>query len=156
MITSSEIETASGIKRADGSNDRDTAEQISEFAHAAQEKVSAAAEPLKENATNAAEEQKQRGADHMDHLAQAVHGAADELGKEVPQAARYVHSGADQLQRVSHLLRDNSLEDLASMAKRVAHDRPMAFIGGAMAAGFVLARFLRSSAQSPSRMGAGR
>jgi len=102
-------------------------------------------QPLKEDAIELAEEQKARGADRIQTLAQAVHGAAEEIGKQVPQAAGYIHSGAEQLERASQMLRDNSVDDLVQMTKRLAREQPLTFIGGSVAAGFVLARFLRST-----------
>jgi ElaB/YqjD/DUF883 family membrane-anchored ribosome-binding protein len=126
------------------SNGADTT-NLSELASNAAEQLQAAAQPLKEDARQLAEEQKSRGADRIQTLAQAVHGAAEEIGKQVPQAAGYIHSGAEQLERASRMLRDNSVDDLVQMTKRLAREQPLAFIGGSVAAGFVLARFLRSS-----------
>jgi hypothetical protein len=127
-------------------------DQLSDLAQTAKQQAAAAAEPIKENARDIAEQQKQRHAGKIDNVAQAVHGAADDLGQEMPQTARYIHSGAEQLERASRLLRENSVDDLVQMANRLAHDRPLAFIGGSMIAGFALGRFLRSSASGATGM----
>ncbi|HEX3431415.1 MAG TPA: hypothetical protein VHT03_11060 [Rhizomicrobium sp.] len=120
-------------------------DDAAEATRTAKDQISAAAQPIADKAREVAEEQKQSGADRIQGIARAVHGAADNIGKEVPQLAGYVHSGAEQLERASCLLRENSVDDLLKMTNRLAHDRPLAFIGGSVAAGFVLARFLKSS-----------
>jgi hypothetical protein len=127
-------------------------EQLSDIAQTAKEQANAAAEPVKQNAREIAEQQKQRHAGSIDSIANAVHCAADDLGDEMPQAATYIHSGAEQLERASRLLRENSVDDLMQMASRLAHERPLTFIGGSVIAGFALGRFLRSSASSPDGM----
>jgi methyl-accepting chemotaxis protein len=119
----------------------------------AKEQVAAAAQPIADKARDVAEEQKQSGADRIDEVARAVHTAADEIGKQVPQVANYIHSGAEQLERTSRVLRENSVDELLQMTNRFAHDRPLAFIGGSVAAGFMLARFLKSSGSPAAQPG---
>ena len=119
--------------------------QISEFAQTAKSQAASAIQPIANNAKSMAEEQKQRGATRIDGIARAVHSAADEIAKEVPVAANYVHAAADRLDRTSSMLRDNSVEDLLKMATDFAQERPYLFIGGAVASGFLLTRLLRSS-----------
>jgi len=122
--------------------------QISEFAQTAKSQAASAIQPIANNAKSMAEEQKQRGATRIDGIARAVHSAADEIAKEVPVAATYVHAAADRLDRTSGLLRDNSVEDLVKMATDFAQERPYLFIGGAVASGFLLTRLLRSSTET--------
>lgn len=119
--------------------------QISEFAQSAKDQASAAIQPIANNARSMAEEQKARGAERIGSLAQAIHGAADEIAQEVPLAANYVHTAAEKLDNASKLLREKSVEDLMEMATDFAEERPYVFLGGAVAAGFVLMRLLRSS-----------
>jgi ElaB/YqjD/DUF883 family membrane-anchored ribosome-binding protein len=119
--------------------------QISEFAQSAKNQASAAIQPIANNARSMAEEQKARGAERIGNIAQAVHGAADEIAKEVPLAANYVHAAADKLGNASRTLQDSSVDDLMQMAVDFAEERPYVFLGGAVAAGFVLMRLLRSS-----------
>jgi len=121
--------------------------QISEFAQTAKSQAASAIQPIANNARSMAEEQKERGATRIDGIARAVHNAAEEISKEVPVAANYVHAAADRLERTSSLLRDNSVEDLAKMATDFAQERPYLFIGGAVATGFLLTRLLRSSVE---------
>src|ERR1043165_5986121 len=77
--------------------------QISEFAQSAKSQASAAIQPIANNARSLAEEQKQRGADRIDEIARAVHGAAEELSREVPMAGNYIHAAADKLDQTSRM-----------------------------------------------------
>jgi hypothetical protein len=134
---------------AAGADGRDTSRNMADEAQAAQEnvqeKISNAADSMADRARNFTEQQKRDGAERVDDAATAVHRAADEIAKQSPLAGRYMHAGARQLDRASRILRENSLDELYRMTNRLAHDRPLAFIGGSVAAGFVLARVLRSS-----------
>jgi len=119
--------------------------RISTLAQTAKEQASAAVAPIRDNARTVVEEQKERGASRIDSLAQAIRGAANQLDEEIPQAAGYVNAAAGQLERVSSLLRDNSVEELMGKATDLAEERPVVFVAGALAIGFVLARLLRST-----------
>jgi hypothetical protein len=48
-------------------------------------------------------------------------------------------------------LRERSLDDLMQSFGRFARTQPATFFGGAVVAGFALSRFLKSSADAPSR-----
>jgi ElaB/YqjD/DUF883 family membrane-anchored ribosome-binding protein len=128
-----------------GSRSRRVKGQISEFAQSAKNQASAAMQPIANNARSMADEQKARGAERIGNIAQAIHSAADEIAKEVPLAANYVHSAADKLDNASRTLRENSVDDLLRMTTEFAEERPYVFLGGAVAAGFMLMRLLRSS-----------
>lgn len=119
--------------------------QISEFAQSAKNQASAAIQPIADNARSLAEEQKQRGANRIDEIARAVHSAAEELTREIPGAGTYIHAAADKLDQTSRMLREKSVEDLLETATEFAEERPFLFVGGAVAAGFLLTRLLRSS-----------
>lgn len=99
-------------------------------------------------ARDLAEARKAAAADNVVRLSRAVHGAADQLGEELPQAARYIHSAADRLQGASKTLRERSVEDMVADVSDFARRQPVAALAGAVLAGFALARFLKSS-QSP-------
>ena len=78
-------------------------------------------------------------------LGQAVHGAADQLGKEMPQAAGFIHSAADRLQSAASSMRERPIEDLVEGFRDFARRQPAAALAGSVLAGFALARFLKSS-----------
>jgi hypothetical protein len=98
-----------------------------------------------------AEQQKAAGADNMARLGQAVHGAADQLGHALPQAADFIHSAADTLQSAAASLRERPIEDLVGGFRDFARRQPVAALAGSVLAGFALARFLKSSSPSERR-----
>jgi hypothetical protein len=102
-------------------------------------------EALRNTASDFAEAGKQQGAERIDRLGRAVHGAADELGKEIPQAADYVHTAAESLETAAEHLRNRSVEDLIGSFNRFARQQPIAAFAGAILAGFVVSRFIKSS-----------
>jgi hypothetical protein len=104
-----------------------------------------ATEALRDTATDFAEAGKAQGAERIQRLGRAVHGAADQLGREIPQAADYVHSAADSIESAAAQLRDRSIEDLIGTFNRFARQQPVAAFAGAALAGFVLSRFIKSS-----------
>lgn len=106
-----------------------------------------AAESVKGRARTVVEEQKEQGAERIDAFGRAVHGAAEELGKEIPEAARYVHSAADRLQGLSSGLRERSVGELTERLQRFARNQPAAAFAGSVLAGFALSRFLKSSSR---------
>lgn len=104
-----------------------------------------AAEALKGTAADLAEAGKATGAERIGRLGRAVHGAANEIGKELPQAAEYVHTAGDGLENAAAHLREHSVEDLFESFSRFARRQPAVAFAGAIAAGFVLSRFIKSS-----------
>ena len=96
-------------------------------------------------AADFAEAGKETGAERIGRLGRAVHGAANEIGKELPQAAEYVHTAGDGLENAAAHLRDHSVEDLFESFNRFARRQPVAAFAGAILAGFVLSRFIKSS-----------
>ena len=137
-------------------------ERTSDTAGAASHDFSAAADDMKSTAREAAghlaeetrefaEDQKAAGADNMARFGQAVHGAADQLGKELPQAAGFIHSAADTLQSAASSIRERSIEDQVARFRDFARRQPAAAFAGSLLAGFALARFLKSSSPRERR-----
>ncbi len=114
-----------------------------------QDESKGAISDVEDQTVEAADEAKVKGVDQMAGVSRAVHGAADELGRELPQAAGYIHSVADRLERASSALRERSVEDLVSTFGSFARRQPAAAFAGSMLAGFALSRFLKSSAPRP-------
>ena len=100
-----------------------------------------------------AQRQKERAAEGLGGVADALHEASRKLlGGNQAATARYTDMAADQIERMSQMLRDRSLEDLVGDAEAFARRQPALFLGGALAAGFVLARVLRNApAVAPRR-----
>jgi hypothetical protein len=64
--------------------------------------------------------------------------------------ARYVRDAAKQVDSLSSNIRGRSVTELMQAATDLAHSQPAVFFAGAMAAGFALSRFLKSSAAASS------
>lgn len=104
------------------------------------------AEPLKDKAEQLAEEQKDAGTGHIRTLATAVHGAARELEGGMPGVARSVHDVAQRIEATADTVRNKSVEELFETFDQYARKQPGIVFGGAVIAGLVLTRFLKSSA----------
>ncbi|MCP1838364.1 hypothetical protein ACVIHI_000267 [Bradyrhizobium sp. USDA 4524] len=105
-----------------------------------------------QKAEHAAGRQKQAGASQIEQVAQAVHGAADELQQQMPKAAEFAHAAASRIEEGAGALRESSLRDLSGTFNDFGRKEPLAVFGGAALAGFAISRFLKSSAD-PSRGG---
>lgn len=95
---------------------------------------------------DAAEQQKHRAAEGIQGFARSLHDMARNLDSEhqdIP--ARYTHLAAEQLERTAQALDRRSMEEMLTDVERFARRRPAVFIGSAFAAGFLVARFLKSS-----------
>ena len=128
--------------------DNQSSSDLSTLADTAKAKLGEVAEPVKEKAIEVAEQQKDAGADQVGHFAQAMHGAASALEKEMPQLANYVHDAGQKLESLADDLRNGSVDDLMDRFGSYAKDQPALVFGGAMVAGFALTRFLKSSAKN--------
>lgn len=131
--------------RTASGGERRGAEETGFIGSAAESLKDRAPEALRNTAADFAEAGKQQGAERIDRLGRAVHGAADEIGKEIPQAADYVHTAAEGLETAAEHLRNRSVEDLIGTFNRFARQQPVAAFAGAILAGFVVSRFIKSS-----------
>ena len=123
------------------------AQDISSLSRRAQSNIAEAADQAKAEARRMATQQKNVGADRLGEVAGAVHGAARNLEAGMPQVASYVHGAAVQLEDAANMLRHRNVDDLLDGIGNFARSQPVVFFGGAMLAGFALARFLMSSRQ---------
>jgi hypothetical protein len=98
-----------------------------------------------------AEEQRARGAEAIKAFSRAMTAAAAELAEQSPAAARYARDAAHTIDDLSRSIRDRSATALMHSATEVARSQPMLFFAGAIAAGFSLSRFLKSSAAHEHR-----
>lgn len=123
---------------------------------AAKEQASAFAADVGHELNQSADEQKVRGAEAIQGFARAMNSAAGELEGQSPMVARYVRDAAHQVDALSGNLRSKSVPDLMHAASDLARAQPLLFIAGAMASGFALSRFLKSSASRSDSVGSGR
>ena len=93
-----------------------------------------------------AEQQKMRGVEAIQGFSRAISSAATELERQSPMIAGYVRDAAKQVDGFSNNIRGRSVTELMQVATDLARKQPVVFLAGAMAAGFALSRFLKSSA----------
>jgi hypothetical protein len=126
-----------------GADLKQTAQSVQ---RAAKEQASAFAADVGHELGQTAEEQKVRGVEAMQGFAHAINTAAKELERQSPMVARYARDAAQQVETLSNNLRGRSVTDLMHAASDLARAQPAMFIAGAVASGFMLSRFLKSSA----------
>ena len=98
-----------------------------------------------ERGTQMLEERKGWVTGEVDAVAYALHRSADELSADGSGAAQYAHWAADALDRVSQHLHQKDVKSLLRETQDFARREPGIVIGGALAVGFALTRFLKSS-----------
>jgi hypothetical protein len=104
-----------------------------------------------ENLSRLADEKKNASAERISDLARAVHEVANNLERDLPQAVKPLHDAAAALERAANTLKERSVVALMDGVGRFARAQPVAFFGGTVLAGLVLARFLKSSNDQSSR-----
>ena len=115
------------------------------LAEAARTKAHELGEAAKQEAVRFVEEGKRNLAEHGEEVSKVVGGVSDQIERLVPPAGPYVQALADQIQGLSSTLRERSVDDLLSDARRVAERRPGLLVAACFFAGFGLARLLKAS-----------
>lgn len=127
----------------------DLAAQVKETAQTTAKAISAQASELLGNVgdelSQTADQQKARGADVMRDVARAIHNAAGELSDRSPEVATTIHTAADSIQGLADTLQSRKIGELVTAASDAARTHPTTFFIGAIAAGFAISRFLKSS-----------
>lgn len=100
---------------------------------------------------DAAESQRRRAADAVRGMAGALHRAAGDLKPENETMGRYTDMAAERLDRFAGYLRSTDWSQVVEEAEDMARRQPAWFIGGAMAAGFLLARAVKNTAAPRAR-----
>jgi hypothetical protein len=111
----------------------------SDEARGAEQSLKESAAQLKDSAAQLAEQQKKTGSRQISGIA-----GADQLEQQLPGAAGYIHDAAERIDHAASDLRNRNFADIADGVRRLGQERPLALFGGAVLAGFVLTRFLKS------------
>jgi len=102
----------------------------------------------KDRARSAIDERKEGLAQDVGDFAHALRASASDLeGHDKAYVAHYVQQAANSVEQIADTLHRQDLRDLMRHTEDFARRQPGLFIGGAVAAGFALARFLKSSAE---------
>lgn len=107
---------------------------------------------MRQRARSAVDHQKDAAVGRIEGVAHALRSASDDLrGRGQPMVAEYSSQVAEGLESMADSLSRRNVDDLVGGVEDFARERPVAFIGGAMVAGFALARFMKSSSARRSR-----
>lgn len=92
-------------------------------------------------------EQKRVAADEIGNVAEALRKTARAMHAQEhpPMITPYAERAAESLERFSSTLRERDLDALVRQTEDFARRQPGVFVGSAVVAGFLLARFFRSS-----------
>lgn len=116
-----------------------------------QEAAGELTQTLRQQITSQVTAQQERAVDTLDTVALLLHQAGEHAHREDKATiAQYTDQASEQVERLSNAVRDRQADQLLSETKQLAQKQPGWFVGGALLAGFLGARFLRSSAQPPS------
>jgi hypothetical protein len=146
--------TGSGTEAAK-ENAEHLTERVKDRAAGLKRKAEDTVQDMGARARSAADEQKNMAAERVGGVARALRVASDDLrDKGQPMVAEYSRHLAEGLESMAQSLSRRSVDDLVEGIEDFARQRPVAFMGGAMVAGFALARFMKSSAGRRSERGA--
>lgn len=100
--------------------------------------------------------QKHEAAQRLTPIQTALRETAQQLRKQGQgPVAEYADKTSDGVERVSSYLRETDVDEMVEEARGFARSRPAFFLGGALALGFLGARFLKSSSQEAASGGNG-
>jgi hypothetical protein len=110
------------------------------------------AQQMRRRARSAVDQQKEAAVGGIEGMAHALRSASDDLQERgQPVVAEYSRQVADGLESMANWVSRRNLDDLVGGVEDFARQRPVAFLGGAVVAGFALARFMKSSSARRSR-----
>ncbi len=124
----------------------DLRDQAGRAAHDAKGAASSIAETARARLNDMLGQQKAAGADRIAGVAKAAHSAAGDLDKTNPHMARLVRTAAENVDKIADDVRSRDIGQVFSSLADFGRKQPVAFFGGAVLAGFVLSRFLKSDA----------
>lgn len=124
----------------------DPNQKLGQAAQTVKEQASRAAEMAKKKGETLLNEQKDVAANKVEELVGALRSTGDHLQQEsYPQIAQYVQNAAQRVEQFAQALRERDVNAAMDDMRSLARHQPALFIGGAVALGFLAARFLKSS-----------
>lgn len=98
------------------------------------------------------QKQTQQVADRVSGVAEALHGAARSLDQSQNRAiARYVRQAGGQIHSLTRNLQERRWDQLVADTEEFARRQPTWFVLGAVAAGFLVGRFLSTAMRGQSQ-----
>ena len=127
-------------------------ERIKDKAGELKQQAKETAEEVRQRARSAVDQQKHAAVGQVEGIAHALRTASDELRDQgQPMVAEYSRYAAEGLESMAQSLDRREVGEFVENIEQFARERPVAFIGGAMVAGFALARFMKSSSARRDR-----
>lgn len=146
--------TQAGGPTQPGARDRSAssdsmAEQASQTGEQIKQQASHWAEDARSRGKQMLHEQKSNAAEQISGVARALRQSADQCKQEASQqtAGRVLEQAASGLEQFSDMLRHRDIDSMMEQAGSLMRRQPALFVGGAIAAGFVLSRFFKSSSE---------
>ena len=121
-------------------------DQATQAAEEAKSTVAAIADEARAKFGKMVDDQKAAGADQVASMARAAQAAVGDLRESSPQLARFIENAAGQIETLADDIRASSINDIVGAMAAFGRRRPIAFFGGAVAVGFLFARFMKSDA----------
>lgn len=114
------------------------------------DKAAGLAHGAKEQARAQYDDKKNAAVGELGTLASSLRRVADDLGSSHPDnmSGKVVSTLADRLESFSQTLEGKDIDTVVNDVQRFARRNPAAFLGGAVALGFIASRFLKSSADT--------
>lgn len=109
------------------------------------EKAAGLANDAKQQARAQYDEKKEVARGELDTLASALRRAGSEVGESGGMSGRLISTAADRIESFSRSIEGKDLDEVIYSVERFARSNPAAFLGGAVAIGFLASRFLKSS-----------
>ncbi|HEU5012632.1 MAG TPA: hypothetical protein VFT66_08820 [Roseiflexaceae bacterium] len=148
---SNQFNTSSSASQTGQSSGSST---VSDVADQAKETAGQIADQARQQATSRIADQKDRAAEGLTGVAQALRQTSQQLNDHDQSGfTTYIDSAANQVERVSHYLRDKDVGELIDDVEYYARREPALFVGGAFVLGLLGARFLKSSRPQASGSG---
>lgn len=153
-------QTGSSAAQAGEHEDQGMRDQAREVTGQAQQKAQEAAEQAKQKASETAEQVRQEAesridrrrneaADRLGGVAQALRRTGQDIHERDDQlVGEYVEAAANQVEQFSDYLQKHNTGDLIREVQRLAARQPELAAAGALAAGFLVGRFLKSTRPS--------
>ena len=138
--------TAGGARGEPGDLKSIASEVASEIASTAVEQSRGLLDAAKGTATSFADQRKDTAAQSIADLASSLRETGNSF-EEQPSLKAFVGTAADGLEQIATGIRDRSFAEIYADIESVARRQPLTFGAGAAIAGFLLARFIKSSAE---------
>ena len=135
-----------GTQAGTGSRTEDIKAEARHKADQAKDQARRLAEQAKERGRSMLHDQKGNVVSQFGTIAGALRDTARSLdSRDEHTAGRWVNQAADGLDRLADTLERRDIDTLMRQAGDLMRRQPAVFIGGAVAAGFLMSRFLKSS-----------